>query len=122
MHEGVKKVMTPLFGKYGHSEANDLALHWAAREKKAVKEVADHIEQAGLTMEMVKAETLASNLDDFERIDRLIASAEARRDACLREIDRHRSGLGAALRQAADEIEDAEFTEIPRAETEGQAA
>jgi hypothetical protein len=52
----------------------------------------------------------------------LIASAEAKRDACLREIDRHRSGLGAALRQAADEIEDAEFTEIPPPETEDQAA
>ena len=122
MHQGVEKVLTPLLGKYGYSEAQDLAQQWAAREKKAIKEVARHIKQAGLTMETVKAETLASNLDDFERIDRLIASAEARRDVCLREIDRHRSGLGAALRQAADEVEDAEFTEIPPAETEGQAA
>jgi hypothetical protein len=122
MHQSVEKVLTPLLGKYGYSEARDLARRWVASEKKAIKEVAHHIEQAGLTMEAVKAETLASNLDDFERIDRLIASAEARRDACLREIDRHRSGLGAALRQAADEIEDAEFTEIPPAETQGQAA
>ncbi len=122
MHRSVEKVLTPLLGDFGYSEAKDLAQGWAAREKKAIKDVALHLEQAGLTMETVKAETLASNLDDFERIDRLIASAEARRDACLREIDRHRSGLGAALRRAADEVEDAEFTEIPPAETEGQAA
>jgi hypothetical protein len=122
MHQSVEKVLTPLLGKYGYSEARDLARRWAASEKKAIKEVAHYIEQAGLTMEAVKAETLASNLDDFERIDRLIAAAEARRDACLREIDRHRSGLGAALRRAADEIEDGEFTEIPPHETRGQAA
>ncbi len=122
MHQSVETVLKPLMGKYGYSEAQDLAREWATREKKAIKEVALHLEQAGLTMETVKAETLASNLDDFERIDRLIASAEARRDASLREIDRHRFGLGAALRQAADEIEDAEFTEIPPAETEGQSA
>ena len=122
MHEGVEKVLTPSLEKYGDSGAMDLARRWAAREKKAVEQVAHRLEQAGLTMETVKAETLASNLDHFERIERLIALAEARRDACLREIDRHRSGLGAALRQAADEIEDAEFTEIPPPQTRGQAA
>ncbi len=122
MHQSVETVLTPLLGQFGYSEAKDLAQGWATREKKAIKEVALHLEQAGLTMETVKAETLASNLDDFERIDRMIASTEARRDASLREIDRHRSGLGAALRQAADEIEDAEFTEIPPAKTKGQAA
>jgi len=50
------------------------------------------------------------------------AAAEARRNVALREIDRHRSVLGAALRQAADEALDVEFKEIPPSLTEGEAA
>ena len=125
MHLSVEKVLTPLMGEFGFSAAQDLAQRWAAREQEAIEEVAHCLEQAGLTLETVKAETLASNLDDFERIDRLIALAEARRDASFHEIDRHHTGLGAALRQvaqAADPVEDGEFKEIPPTATEGQAA
>jgi hypothetical protein len=84
--------------------------------------VEDILKEAGLTMEAVKAEALVVYLDDFERIERLIASAEARRNAMLREIDRHRSSLAEALRQTAEETIDGEFEEIPPPETEGQAA
>lgn len=119
IHEGVEKVMKRLLG---FREGSNVARLWAIGQKGAMQDVERFLRQADLTMETVKAETLVAHLDEFERIDRLIASAEARRDACLREIDRHRSGLAAALRRAADEIEDAEFTEIPPAETEGQAA
>ena len=41
----------------------------------------------------------------------MIASAEARRGNALREIDRHRAALGAALR-AISEAKDAEYTEL----------
>jgi hypothetical protein len=78
--------------------------------------------KAGLTMDAMMAQTLARNIDGVERIDRLVASAEARRNVALREIDRHRAALGAALRQAADEAPDAEFKEIPPRLTEGEAA
>ncbi len=61
-------------------------------------------------------------METAERIDRMIAGDEARRNVALREIDRHRATLGAALRQAADEILDAEFKEIPPSLTEGEAA
>jgi hypothetical protein len=40
----------------------------------------------------------------------------------LREIDRHRATLAAALRQAVDEALAAEFKEIPPGLTEGEAA
>jgi hypothetical protein len=76
----------------------------------------------GLTRDRVMAETLARKLDEVERIDRMVAGAEARRNIALREIDRHRATLGAALRQAADEVLDAEFKEIPPSLTEGEAA
>ena len=78
--------------------------------------------RAGMTMDEVTAEILARKLDEVERIDRMVAGAEARRNVALREIDRHRATLGAALRQAADEVLDAEFKEIPPSLTEGEAA
>jgi hypothetical protein len=60
----------------------------------------------------VTAKTLESKLDSFERLDRMLASAEARRNNALREIDRHRAALGAAMRQAVDEVQDAEFRDV----------
>ncbi len=66
--------------------------------------------------------TLRLRMETAERINRMAAGAEARRNAAWREIDRHRATpLAAALRQAADEVLDAEFKEIPPSLTEGEA-
>ena len=65
------------------------------------------------------AEALSSKIDTFERIDRTVASAEARRNNALREIDRHRSTLGAAVRQAIDKVEDAGFRDVETGEVSG---
>ena len=70
------------------------------------------LKKAGLTMDDVMAEAFAKEIDSFERFDRMLASAEARRNNALREIDRHRAALGAAVRQAIDEVEDAEFRDV----------
>ena len=67
---------------------------------------------ADLTMEAVLAQTLAAEIDHVDRIDRMIMSAEARRNVALREIDRHRAALGEQLRRATQDIEDAEFKVI----------
>src|SRR5271166_1739349 len=37
---------------------------------------------------------MESKLDSFERLDRMLASAEARRNNALHDIDRHRQALG----------------------------
>jgi hypothetical protein len=42
----------------------------------------------------------------------MLASAEARRNNVLREIDRRRTTLGAALRQMVGEVEEAQFEEV----------
>jgi len=60
-------------------------------------------------MHTVMAQTLALKLDQVERIDRMIMGAEARRNAVLREVDRHRTSLAQVLRQAANNVEDAQF-------------
>ena len=68
----------------------------------------------GQSMDAVMAQTLAKKLDDVERIDRMLANAEARRHLVLREIDRHRAAVAARLRDATEQIEDASFTEVAK--------
>ena len=58
------------------------------------------------------AATVESKLDSFERLDRMLASAEVRRNNALREIERHRAALGGAVRRSVEEIEDAEFRDV----------
>jgi hypothetical protein len=77
---------------------------------------------AGLTIDEVTAKTFESKLDSFERLDRMLASAEARRNNALREIDRHRESLGRAMRQAIDEVQDAEFRDVESGEVGGVAS
>jgi hypothetical protein len=49
----------------------------------------------------------------------MVASGEVHRNNALREIDRHRSTLSAALRQAIDEVQDAEFRDVETGEVSG---
>ena len=92
--------------------AEEIATGWAGRDSERVKQVEGLLDQTGLTMEHVIAETLAYRIDDIERIDRMIASAEQRRSAMLREVDRHRTSLASRLRRASDEVVQAEFEDV----------
>ena len=103
---GLEQILKPLVG---FLQEEDLAEAWAARDQIAIKRVDKLLASAGLTMDAVMAQTLSSNLDDIERIDRMIATAEVRRNAILREVDRHRTTWGQALRRAAQQIEEDEF-------------
>jgi hypothetical protein len=67
--------------------------------------VEEHLATAGIGLDGVAAQGLCFELGFIERIDRMIMAAEARRNAALREIDRHRATLGRQLRQAALEAE-----------------
>ena len=53
-----------------------------------------------------------NNIEDAERVDRLIAIAEGRRNAVLREVDRRRAVLAQMLQARAQEIEATEFETI----------
>jgi hypothetical protein len=72
----------------GFLEEEELAKAWAARDQNAIKRVDKLLASAGLTMDAVMAQTLSISLDDVERIDRMIATAEVRRNAILHEVDR----------------------------------
>jgi hypothetical protein len=104
---------------YEEEFAGELAANWAAGKKAAQKTVAAALQKAQLTMEDVMAETLEGKIDSFERFDRLLESSEGRRNKALREIDRHRAAFGAAMRQAIDEVQDAEFRDVDTGEVGG---
>src|SRR5215213_6033763 len=78
--------------------SKELAAGWYKREEKAVKEVEKILREADLSLDVV------------ERIERMIISAEARRNAVLREVARHRAAFGEDLRRSSRNVRDAEFT------------
>jgi len=100
-HEGLRKILETLID---WSDARDVAQAWATREPGAIRQVDELLASAGFTMDAVMAQTLSLSLDDIERIDRMIATAEGRRNAILREVDRHRTTWGAVQQIEASEI------------------
>ena len=108
-HKGLKEAITPLVG---WSEADDLAKAWAARKPSALKRVDKILASAGMTMDAVMAQTLSLKLDDIERIERMIAMAEARRHVILHEIEWHREMLSQTLRRAVQQVEDGQLRVI----------
>jgi recombination DNA repair RAD52 pathway protein len=118
---GIDTVMVSLGydERKGYGSAERLGESWAAGDKSAKNEVAGILQKAQLTIEDVMAETLKSKIDSFERIDRMLASAEARRNNALREIDRRREAMGIAIRRSIDEAEDVEFRDVETGKTRG---
>jgi hypothetical protein len=107
---------------YPDLERSELCDGWAAGDKNARREVSAILTKAGMTIDEVTAETFGHELDSLERIDRMLASAEARRNNALREIDRHRQSLGTAARRSINDIEDADFLDVETGEiTAGQS-
>jgi hypothetical protein len=106
--DGVDRVLAGVGHPY--LERDTLSQGWAAGDERARKKVEAILAKAGMTIDEVTAKTLESKLDSFERLDRMLASLEARRNNALREIDRHRAALGG--RQSIEEIEDADFRDV----------
>jgi hypothetical protein len=105
--DGVRRILSTI----GHKDSAlsvlkgaSFAEEWASGKESARVEFKLMLKKAELTMDDVLGEALASRIDVFERLDRMLASSEARRNNALREIDRHRAALGAAMRQAIDEV------------------
>jgi hypothetical protein len=108
-YKGLTETLSPLVGRM---QAETLAEGWAARKSDVVEEVKKTLTSAGLTIDSIMAQTFSLKLNDMERIEHMIALAEARRNATLREIDRHRQTLGQKLRRAAQQLEDGQFRVI----------
>jgi hypothetical protein len=88
--------------------SEQVARQWALRDAAAVTKAEAVLASAGLSAEAVTAQTLALKIDIVERIDRMMVTAEARRNSVLREIERHRASFARTLRRTVEEVEDAE--------------
>ena len=123
MGDGLRAVLGSLMPT-GTSSLTTQALvqSWINGSPDSRKKVEQSLAAAGFSMDVVVAAALSKKLDEFERIDVMITRAEARRNNALREIDRHRATLGAALRAAVDDAEDAEFTDVETNATANGAA
>lgn len=109
MPNAIRKILTNISGP---SDDSAFITGWMAGNEDSRKGLERILNKNGLTMDSVLAEALTIKLPDIERIDRLIASAEARRNMVLREISRHRDALASALARVSARIEDAEFAEV----------
>jgi hypothetical protein len=61
------------------------------------------------------AEFFMCRIDAYKGVDKLVASAELRRDRTLREIERRRENLARRLRNASGEMVNGELVALPQA-------
>ena len=108
-----KKVIDEVKYYYEADDRDQLTEEWHQREPVTVASVQGVLQRNGLDEETVTANELFYNKESFEKIERLIAGLESRRNIMLREIDRHRDTLARRLRETSRDITDAEFEEVP---------
>jgi len=114
--DGMTQILSGLEASVmGRAKARD----WAARKPAALAEVNSQLSTAGLDMGDVATSTFAVRIDQFDRIERMLAAAEVRRAAALNAIDNRRAAE--QLRKAAEEaeraaaptVEEGEFSLVP---------
>ena len=108
-YKGLSETLAPLVGRL---QAETLAEGWFARKSDVIEEVNKTLASAELSTDSILAQTFSLKLNDIERIEHMTALEEARRNATLREIERHRQTLGQTLRRAAQQLEDGQFRVI----------
>ena len=126
VYRSLSKILRPLVDRdcsMPDSELDEEALfekyieeNWARRLPDAVKRVDQLLHQAHLSMDAVNAQTLSENVEGMERIERMLAALEARRNAILREMDRRRESLAQPLRRNNKQVDDAEFIRTNQSE------
>ena len=77
------------------------------------EEIEDRKNERFVDTEDYSAELLFEHIEEYERIEKLLTSAELRRDRILREIELRRDHMGRGPRAASDEIVDAQV-QVPR--------
>lgn len=104
-------------------EAAALAAAWFT-DPAAKARVAELLKGSQLDASAVEAEAIRRLAADLERLDRMIASAESRRNKALRSIAEYRGGLARLLREAGDRIIDGKTLalEAPARESASAAA
>ena len=116
----LKEIITQLLVKPGDlkfqvdEQSKRLAHEWFS-DPDVKKEVAELLQEFNLDETAIEAEAFRKSADDLERIDRLIASAEARRDKALACIAHYRGDFGALLRESSDRLVDGKVLKLEHA-------
>lgn len=108
-HQGMAQLIGPLLD---WNRTGETSRRWAIGHEEAAATVQATLAAAGMTMDSVMAQTLALKIYEIERIERMTMAAEARRNAVLREIERHRATFARTLRRSVEEVEQAEAKTI----------
>ncbi|MFZ2140719.1 MAG: hypothetical protein WAV78_27980 [Xanthobacteraceae bacterium] len=99
----IREVISPLV-----RDSWDLADKWSARDANAVSLVEAALKRAAMSMDTVMAATLREEIDHVAQIEAMIAHAEVRRGAALREIERYRANLAENLRRAIAHVDNSD--------------
>jgi hypothetical protein len=89
-----------------------VAQKWARQDPDDIEEIEKALATIGLSIDALLARVHVEELEKVERLDRLIASADARRNAAFRELERHRANLARVLRDASNDVVDGKFEDV----------
>ena len=92
-----------------YTKRNKLSEAWMRREPEAVKEVEALLKKGQLGGDDILAQTLANRIDAFEKVDRMTAQAEARRNNHIDELMRHKASWGEPLKAITEAPIEVEF-------------
>ena len=105
-HTALKSILLQIRFKPGSSEtlaADKLAHEWYYSQK-AKQDIAALLKEAGRDESAVEAEAFRLRLSEIEKMDRLLASVEARRDKTLRGIGQYRESFARKLQQSTASV------------------
>ena len=89
------------------TEVEKLVRSWYRHLSPAIENAGEYLpSQPDLSKGPIRARAFARELPNIARIDQLMASAEARRDAALESISRRRAAFAEDLRRSMRELED----------------
>jgi hypothetical protein len=105
----LKELTTQLMRKPGQptfllgDQPEELARDWFS-DPNVKKQIGDLLREFDLDESAIEAEAIRRSTDDLERIDRLMASAETRRDKALVCVAQYRGDFGALLRDSSNRL------------------
>lgn len=86
------------------SLSDSVVTQWLAGDEAALATVKDTLMKRGLDWDSVMAQALSDSLPVVEQIDRMGASADARRERALNNLERRREARARQLKRVAEDI------------------
>jgi hypothetical protein len=112
MPDFLQQALARITGMEADSEPMTTLINaWSAGKPSSVRRIERDLASINLAVDAVAARAFVLAIDEIERFHRLISITEARRNAIIREFDRHRA-VRQALHGTFELVDDAQFEEI----------